>query len=132
MQRVTPESAVDAPVILVVDDAEDNRILYAEYLANEGMEVEQAVDGEHALFKMDVVKPDLVVMDLAMPGLDGWETILRIRRDGKTKDTPIIVLTGLGTQESLDRARAAGANAVRVKPCPPGELTALVRELLEV
>jgi CheY-like chemotaxis protein len=120
-----------APIILVVDDSEDNRIAYAAYLESEGMQVEQAVDGEHALFKMDIAQPHLVVMELAMPGLDGWETIRRIRRHVRTKDTPIIVLTGITTQESLDRARAVGANVVRFKPCPPEDLSALIHQLLE-
>lgn len=74
--------------------------------------------------------PDLVVMDLAMPIVDGWEATRQIKAHPKTMHIPVIALTGHVTQQNLDRAREAGADAVVTKPCTPQDLLVVVRRLL--
>lgn len=111
-----------APLVLLVDDSEDSRTMYAEFFEAVGLRIAQAVDGDHGLWKILSLNPDVVVMDLAMPVLDGWEATREVRRRPKTRNIPVIVLTGQGTPENLERAKEAGADVVLVKPCPPDEL----------
>jgi len=120
-----------APLVLLVDDSEDNRVIYAGYFEHHRLRVEQAVDGEHALFKVMQFSPDIVVMDLGMPVLDGWKAIEQMKAHPKMRTIPVIALTGHATDESLARARDAGADAVLAKPCTPQVLHGVVRELLE-
>lgn len=119
-----------APSILIVDDAEENRVLYGEYLSVHGLHVGHAVDGEHAVLKVVRLRPDLIVMDLAMPVLDGWEATRWIKAHPKTRHIPVIAVTGRALEQDLRRAYAAGADAVLVKPCPPEVLLESIRELL--
>lgn len=121
----------DAPLLLVVDDIEDNRDLYASYFEYAGFRVEQANDGEEALAKVAREKPDAIIMDLAMPRLDGWEATRLIKTNPRTKDVVVIVLTGHVTPDDLTRARAAGADEIRGKPCMPADMLLLVRSLLD-
>jgi len=115
--------------ILVVDDFADNRELFAASLTHQGYEVEQAANGEEALAIIGRRRPVLVVTDLAMPVLDGWETTRRIKADPATRDIIVIAITGHATSVSMKRAEEAGADAVVAKPCLPSELMALVRKL---
>src|SRR5439155_15102689 len=119
-----------APLMSLVDDAEETREMNGEYLDHVGLRVAHAVDGEHALWKVVSLEPNLVVMDLAMPTLDGWEATHKIKTHPKTKHIPVIALTGHVLPNDLQRARDAGADAVLTKPCTPGELLAVVRRLL--
>jgi CheY-like chemotaxis protein len=119
------------PVVLVVDDHEDMRELYAECFRRAGFRVECAVDGEHALFKVLNLVPDLVVMDLAMPVLDGWEATRTIKTHARTKHIPVLVLTARSEHDELHRADEAGADAVLVKPCEPDALLDVAHDLLE-
>jgi CheY-like chemotaxis protein len=123
-------ASAPAPLVLLVDDSRDTRELYAEFFAYSGLRVALAVDGDHALWKVVLLKPDLVVMDLAMPVMDGWEAIRQIKTGPKTKHVPIIALTGQLPGESHERAREAGASLVLAKPCSPSELLAAVQGLL--
>ena len=122
--------APDAPLILLVDDIEDNRDLYATYFTYAGYRVEQARDGDEALAKVAREKPHLIVMDLAMPILDGWEATRIVKSNPRTQDIIVIVLTGHTTPEDLARARAAGADEVCTKPCYPHDLLGKIRVLL--
>ncbi len=118
------------PLVLIVDDAEDTRDLYSAVFSASGFRVALGVDGEHALWKVALLKPDLIVMDLAMPFMDGWEATRTIKSHRKLGRIPIVVLTGHATEENLRRAREVGADAVLTKPCLPDALVALVRRLL--
>lgn len=119
-----------APRILVVDDAEDTRVLYASYLALSGLRVEEATDGEMALASVAKSAPDLVVMDLAMPRMDGWETTRLIKTNPRTKHVRVIVVTSNAMPDQVAKARAAGADVVLTKPCLPEALLVSVREVL--
>src|SRR5437762_3447174 len=87
-------ASTNAPLVLIVDDIEDNRAVYTEFLVHEGMRVAQASDGEHSLMKVHALLPDLVIMDLALPGLDGWEATRELKKHPRTKHIPVIAITG--------------------------------------
>src|SRR5687767_5586201 len=128
-RRVLAESD-RAPLVLLVDDHEDARVMYEEGLEHARLRVAHATDGDHALLKIMSLLPDVVVMDLAMPIVDGWEATARIKTHPKTKHIPVIVLTGQVTESALTRAVEAGADAVLTKPCTPDALVAVIRGLL--
>jgi len=119
-----------APLVLLVDDHHDTRDMYAEYLAHAGLRVVQATDGDHGLWKILALRPDVVVMDLGMPVVDGWEATRQIKSRAKTRFTPVIALTGHVGPDHLRRAADAGADAVLTKPCAPDELHRIIQELL--
>jgi CheY-like chemotaxis protein len=84
----------DEPLILVVDDARDNRELYVEFLMFSGYRVVEGADGLEAVSKAQSLHPDLVVMDIGLPNMSGWEATQILRRDPSTSSIPIIILTG--------------------------------------
>ena len=114
------------PRVLVVDDFDDVREMYVDYLRYLGFEVDGAANGRDAVRKSITQRQSLVVMDLAMPVLDGWEATRILRADRRTRDIPIIVLTGQAQPENIARAREVGADEVVVKPCEPAHLGRLV------
>lgn len=120
-----------APLVLVVDDFEDSREMYAEYLSFAGYRVEQASDGAEAVERVRELHPDLVVMDLALPALDGCEATRAVKENPDTRDVKVLVVTGHTLPTHLKRARDAGADDVLTKPLLPAELVAAVERLLE-
>jgi two-component system, cell cycle response regulator DivK len=118
-----------SPLILVVDDYEDSRVMYVEYLRLVGFRVEQAADGKDALEKAMELVPDLILMDLALPVVDGWEAIRRLRADPRTKAVPIIALTG-HSQQYAEQTGSSGCDAFLSKPCLPDVLLAEVKRVL--
>jgi CheY-like chemotaxis protein len=128
-----PEPAPATPprLVLVVDDVEDNRDLYAQYLRFAGYRVEQAASGFEALVKVAALRPDLVVMDLSMPGLDGCETTRRLKADPATRQTPVIALTGHAADHSRAEALEAGCAGYLTKPCLPEDLVAVISRVLK-
>lgn len=116
--------------ILVVDDNEDARDVYSSYLDYAGYRVEQAENGEEALTSVQRHQPDLIVMDLAMPRLDGWETTRLIKSNPRTSSIRILVLTGQVTEDDERRARAAGADEFYAKPLLPHEMLVVIRAML--
>ena len=121
----------EAPFVLVADDVEDNREIYAAYLSYHGYRVEEAIDGADALRKVEERMPDLVLMDLAMPNVDGWEATRRIKSDERTRHILVIALTGHAFGANLGRADETGADAVLTKPCTPDSLLDIVERLLD-
>jgi CheY-like chemotaxis protein len=118
------------PRVLVVDDFEDVREMYVGYLRYLGFDADGATNGREAVRKALTHRLACVVMDLAMPVLDGWEATRILRADRRTRDIPIIVLTGSAEIEHLARAREAGANEVIEKPCEPAALGRIVVQTL--
>ncbi len=116
----------ERPLVLVVDDFEDNRDLYAAYLGLSGFRVIEAEDGIDAVEKATAEIPDLIVMDLAMPRMDGWEAIEILRGDARTREIPVVVLTGSGAA-AKQRAQALGCASFLMKPCMPQDLVSVVR-----
>jgi CheY-like chemotaxis protein len=127
-------SGTDAPkpLVLLVDDSEDNREVYAQYLTLSGFRVESAVDGVEAVEKAAALIPDVIVMDLAMPRLDGWEATRRIKAAPATSGIPIIALTGNADSESRRRTQEVGCAGYLTKPCMPDVLLSEIRRLLPV
>ncbi|MEO6573612.1 MAG: response regulator [Polyangiaceae bacterium] len=109
-----------------MDDYEDSRFLYVHSLTAAGYRVEEAEDGQEGLDKAFSLLPDVVVMDLSLPVLDGWEAIRRLKKDERTRATPIIALTG----HSVTEEDNPGYTALLVKPCMPDALTSKIRELV--
>ncbi|HVH42467.1 MAG TPA: response regulator [Labilithrix sp.] len=119
-----------SPLVLVVDDIEDSRLLYAEAFADAGYRVEQATNGQEALDTIANTKPALVLMDLSMPVLDGWEATRRIKGQPTTADVVVIAVTGHGTHLGHRMAIDAGASIVLSKPCVPQDVLACASKLL--
>jgi CheY-like chemotaxis protein len=118
-------------LVLVVDDFHDNREMYLQYLSFAGYRVAEAVDGEDALDKARGLLPDVIVMDLSLPRLDGWEATRRLKKDPLTAAIPVIALTGHAMGGHAEGAIEAGCDAFVTKPCVPSDLEARVREILE-
>jgi two-component system response regulator AdeR len=111
------------PVILIADDNVDTREMYALYLSMLDYKVEEAADGREALIKARTLRPDLIVMDLQMPKLDGWGAIRELQSRDATVAIPVIVLTGHDFKAFLKPAAlAAGAVSYLMKPCFPDQL----------
>jgi len=120
------------PKVLVVEDVDDIREMYIEYLQHIGFSVEGAINGRDAVRKAIDSHRAIIVMDLAMPVLDGWEAIRILRADPRTRSIPILVLTGQAQPEPLARARAIGATEVIVKPCLPADLGDIIHRTLNL
>ena len=116
--------------VLVVDDDPDARMLCAVNLQLEGLEVIEAEDGRHGLARARLENPDLVVTDVAMPGMDGFELAEALRRDEGTARIPLIFLSGEADPEHRARARSLGALAYLNKPFDPPALAKLVAAAL--
>jgi two-component system, cell cycle response regulator DivK len=118
------------PLVLVVDDTSDTRDMYAEYLDHAGYRAQTASDGREAVRRAIRAHPSVIVMDLAMPILDGWEATRILRADPRTKDIPIVVLTGHAQPEHRQRAHDCGAHCVLTKPCAPDKLVGVLESVL--
>lgn len=118
------------PLVLVVDDVAHGREIFAEYLEFRGFRVATAADGLEALDKAFELMPDIILMDLSLPGLDGWEATKRLKGDDRTRNIPIIALTAHALASAHDKAKAAGCDSVVTKPCVPKDLEAEVRRQL--
>jgi two-component system, cell cycle response regulator DivK len=118
------------PRILVVEDDADNRGMVVKVLTVEGYAVLEAVDGASAMAAARREHPDLIVMDLGMPGMDGWEASRRLKADPATADIPIIALTAFAMRGDEERARQAGCDGYLSKPCRPQTIRETVRRFL--
>jgi len=124
------DAKTPGPLILVVDDFEDNREMYTQFLRFSGYRVAEAVDGVEALDKAAALKPDLIVMDLSLPRMDGWEATRRLKKDPVTSHIPVVALTGHALAGHAEGARAAGCDSFVTKPCIPADLEAEIRRVL--
>jgi two-component system, cell cycle response regulator DivK len=118
------------PLVLVVDDYDDAREMYAESLTVSGFRVAQAADGLRAVELAQELTPDVILMDLSLPGLDGWEATRRIKADARTSHIPVVALSGHAMSNALERARQAGCDGFVVKPALPDEVIAEVRQAM--
>lgn len=118
------------PLVLVVDDFAAGRELCAEYLTFRGYQVATAVDGAEALSKARDLLPDVILMDLSLPQIDGWEATRILRCDERTRHIKIVALTAHALSSERDRALAAGCDQVVTKPVVPRELEREVRRQL--
>jgi len=116
--------------VLIVDDVEDNRRIYTMFLTAGGFAVQSASDGHEALAKVRALRPDVVVMDFAIPGIDGWQVTRRLKRDPQTRRIPVIALTGHALPGAAQRARQAGCDMFLTKPCLPEDLQRHIERLV--
>lgn len=112
---------VGGPLVLLVDDYDDSREMYAEFLEHSGFRVCQAREGGQGLAKARELRPDLILMDLSLPGMSGWEAIRRLKSDATTKEIPVIALSGHKEAEISEQA-APQWDYFLTKPCQPDEL----------
>ena len=115
--------------VILVEDHADTRLMYAEFLSSD-FEVIQAADGEEALRAMDAQVPDLVITDLTLPGVNGFELVTRRRADAALAAVPVICLSGYGGSAQEDRAREVGCDRLIEKPCLPDTLSEAALEVL--
>jgi two-component system cell cycle response regulator DivK len=125
--RVSPPGRT----VLIVEDDLDTRLLLSDVLARGGFRVDQAHNGHQALEKAFTFLPDLIVTDIAVPGIDGIELCRRIRADLRTRTIPLLAITGYDDRHYPDRARLAGADHVLSKPFDANLLVSEARRLLE-
>lgn len=118
------------PLVLVVDDYQDAREMYAECLDACGFRVAQAETGDEAVAKAIELHPALIVMDLALPGMDGWSATRAIKTDARTASIPVVALTGHARSDASTAAHDAGCDAFLTKPCLPDEIVEIVRRML--
>ena len=128
MTRSNPRR--DRPLVLLVEDQSDLRRLYAEQLTLSGFDVIEAGDGAEAIAHSTDRVPDVVLMDLSLPRVDGWEATRRLKGDGRTAHIPVVALTAHDGAGELQRATDAGCDWFVPKPCPPAALIVEVRRVL--
>jgi two-component system, cell cycle response regulator DivK len=116
--------------ILVVEDQEDNRRILRDLLTAQGFEMVEAHDGESAHPLASKERPDLILMDIQLPGLDGYEATRRIKADSALKGIPVIVVTSYALSGDEAKARAAGCDDYVAKPYSPRQLLAKIRQYL--
>ena len=126
-----PVKTREQPLVLVVEDYQDAREMYAAYLQFSGFDVAEAGNGIEAIEKTQELLPDIVLMDLALPRMDGWEATRRLKNDPRTRHIPIVALTGHALAGHAEGAREAGCDAFVTKPCLPDALVTEIRRLLD-
>ena len=122
----------EGPLILVVDDYEDAREMYAEYLRFCGFRVAEARNGNEALEQAFALMPDLILMDLSLPGIDGWEATSQLKADPRTRHIPVVALTGHALAGASESAKKAGCDSFVTKPCLPDDLVVEVKRMLSL
>ena len=123
-------TATAAPMVLIVEDDPETRHFYQSIFEQGGFRIEQAHNGLQALEKAIEASPDLILTDIAVPGIDGIELCRRLRADARRHSIPVLAVTGYGDRSYPDRVIGAGANQVLIKPCSPDVLVSEVRRLL--
>jgi two-component system cell cycle response regulator DivK len=118
------------PLLLLVEDFEELYELYSDFLAGAGYAVEGTNNGVEAVAEARRLSPNLILMDLALPRMNGWEAIELLKHGEATANIPIIALTGHVKQQFGELARRAGADVVLLKPCPLNTLLGEIERLL--
>jgi two-component system, cell cycle response regulator DivK len=120
------------PLLLLVEDFDDAREMYRDYLAFSGFRVETARDGQEAIDKARALAPDLILMDLSLPGIDGWEATRLLKADPATRRLPIVALSAHAMAADGERALAAGCDGFIAKPCLPPDLVLQIAPFLKL
>ena len=120
------------PLILLVEDFVDAREMYRDYLEFSGFRVETAPDGRVAIAKARACRPDLILMDLSLPGIDGWEATRILKSDPDTAHLTIVALSAHALAQEGQRARDAGCDGFIAKPCLPPDLVVEVARYLSL
>ena len=118
------------PLVLVVEDYQDAREMYVAYLQFSGYRVAEATNGVEAIEQANQLLPDIILMDLALPKMDGWEATRRLKSEDRTRNIPIVALTGHALAGHAEGARQAGCDSFVTKPCLPDALVAEIKRML--
>lgn len=124
---IVEPSARLGQTILLVEDNEDNRIIYTTVLRHVGYDVIEAQDGVQAIALARQAKPDLILMDISIPEIDGWEATRILRKDPETSTIPIVALTAHALQDDREKAAQVGFTSYLAKPVEPRAVVAEVR-----
>lgn len=124
--------AGNGKTVLLVEDNEDNRIVYSTILKHYGYRVVEALNGEEGISKARSEKPDVILMDISIPIIDGWEATQVLKHDPGTRDTPIIALTAHALASDREKAMEVGCDGYLAKPCEPRQVVAEVSRVLGV
>ena len=125
------EHKPERPRVLLVDDYPDAREMYTEYLEFSGYEVIGAGNGLEALQRAVDASPDIILMDLSLPVMDGWEATRRLKADQRTASIPVVALTGHALAGISEGAKKAGCDAFVTKPCLPEDLVREIKKILD-
>ena len=128
----SPSEAARRARILIVDDEPNNRLLLQVMLANDGYDIVTASAGAEALELVEQLPPDLIVLDVMMPGMDGYQVAARIKTNPATRNIPVIMLTALSDKNSMMHGLNAGAEEFLTKPVVRAELSVRVKNLLRL
>jgi CheY-like chemotaxis protein len=118
------------PTVLIVEDNEDNRIVYSTMLRHFGFAVDEAENGAEGILKARTNLPDLILMDIAIPLVDGWEAVQRLKKDPTTAHIPIVALTAHAMPADRERAIQVGCDGYLAKPCEPRAVVEEVKRIL--
>ena len=121
----------DTKLVLVVDDFVDNLEMYSEYLSFSGYRVIQATNGREAVETAKAEHPDIIIMDLSLPVMDGWEATRLLKADEGTRAIPVLALTGHALAAHSKEAQTAGCDSFLTKPCMPDLLVVEIKRMLE-
>jgi two-component system cell cycle response regulator DivK len=124
------KTGIGRPCVLVVDDHPDAREMYSVYLQFCGFDVVEAVNGVEALQRAITTAPDIILMDLSLPVMDGWEATRRLKSDHRTARIPVVALTSHALAGVAEGARKAGCDGFMTKPCPPEDVVKELRKVL--
>jgi two-component system cell cycle response regulator DivK len=116
--------------ILVIEDTEDNRRILRDLLTNAGFDVIEAADGEKGVAAAMEHRPDLILMDIQLPVIDGYEATRRIKSDPQSRQIPVIAVTSYALSGDEAKTRAAGCDGYIAKPYSPRQILAMVRDFL--
>ncbi len=118
--------------ILIVEDDKFLRELISKKLIGQGFKIDEAIDGEEGLKKLKEIKPDLVLLDLILPGLDGFDVLKRIKDDPRIASIPVLILSNLGQKDEIEKGLKLGAVDFLVKAhFTPGEIVQKIRQVFE-
>lgn len=121
-----------AKTILIIEDDKFLRELIAQKLIKEGYEISEAVDGEEGIKKIKEEKPNLILLDLILPGVDGFEVLSQMKEDPTLAQIPVIILSNLGQKEDVERGLKLGAIDFLIKAhFTPGEIIEKIRNVLK-
>ena len=129
-RRKHSSTTTKRPLVLVVDDHADTRELITEFFRFKGYRIAEASTGPEALKLARATMPDVVLMDLSLPELDGWEVTRRLKEDARTSHMFVVAVSGHADRTARERALDVGCDDYCTKPCLPDELVAVVEKLL--
>ena len=123
-------TSIRLKTVLLVEDNEDNRIVYSTILQHFGYRVTEALNGEEGIAKARTEQPDLILMDISIPVIDGWEATQVLKRDPKTRRIPIIALTAHALASDREKAMEVGCYSYLAKPCEPKTVVSEVERFI--